>query len=71
MNLPYYLICIENTTDSGLRVQVELTGIEKLLQPGESIVVNADKPRDELHIQIGEQSVIVWGGVDAKFVDEL
>ncbi|MGC4016746.1 MAG: hypothetical protein QM755_19860 [Luteolibacter sp.] len=64
------LIRLENTTQTPLTVQVELTGMERLLLPGEIVLVNTDQPDGPPHVQIAEQRVIVWGGVAAEFADE-
>jgi hypothetical protein len=68
MNTPESLIRLENTTGEEITVQLELTGLEHLLLPGDSISIDTDQRQGELHIQIGEQRVIVWGGVAANFM---
>ncbi len=62
------VIRLENTTGSTITVQVELTGLERILQPGDSVLIDTDQSEGQLHIQIGEQGVIVWGGVAADFM---
>ena len=61
-------IRLENTTGSAVTVQVELTGVERILQPGESVLIDTDQQQGQVHVQIGEQRIIVWGGVAADFM---
>ena len=61
-------IRLENTTESTITVQVEVSGLEQLLLPSESVLIDTDLQQGQLHIQIGEKHVIVWGGVAADFM---
>ncbi len=61
-------ILLENTAGSTITVLLELTGLERPLEPGASVLIDTDQSQGELHIQIGEQRVVVWGGVAADFM---
>ena len=59
---------IENTTPRILTVQLELTGITAAVKPGDNVMVDTDLGGGELHLQLTELGIVVWGGVAAAFL---
>lgn len=65
------ILKLENKTAVELKVQVELAGSVSAIMPNETVLIDTDFERsEELHIQIKEDWIVVWGGVAAHCVED-
>ena len=57
---------LENQTLSDMLVQVELTGITKVIPPSCQVVIDTDFEKgEEVHVELRTDRIVVWGGVAA------
>jgi len=64
-------IKIENLTTSEIELQIELAGEVKKVRPSSEVLIDTDfDDSEEIHIQLKDGRLVVWGGVAARIVDQ-
>jgi len=64
-------IKIENLTTSEIELQIELAGEVKKVRPSSEVLIDTDfDDSEEIHIQLKDRRLVVWGGVAARIVDQ-
>jgi len=60
---------VDNMTSIDFPIQIELTGLTRIIKSNNRIIIDTDLPGEDIQIQITKNGLVIFGGVDASFVE--